>query len=103
MKFETFRSITDSYDEIMDFIFPPNLYYDEFRVGSLDMFLPQLKVLHRCSTASWVGTNGWKKWLERTNGKVNWSKSNIGMHRIYLSDGWNAQFKKRHEYLAYTV
>jgi hypothetical protein len=50
-----FSSIIDSYDEIMDFIFPPSLYfYDEFRVGAWDMFFSQsVKVLH------------WKKWLER--------------------------------------
>jgi hypothetical protein len=46
---KTYLSIIDSYDEIMDFIFPPNLSfssYDEFRVGAWDMFLSQLKVLH---------------------------------------------------------
>ena len=31
-KMKTFLSIIDSYNEIMDFIFPPNLSYDEFRV-----------------------------------------------------------------------
>jgi hypothetical protein len=60
-------SITDSYDEIMDFIFPPNLFfYDEFRVNcAWNMFLSQLKVLHWCSPASSVGTDGWKRWWER--------------------------------------
>jgi hypothetical protein len=47
---KTFLSIIDSYDEIMDFIFPPNLsfFYDEFRVGAWEMFLSQLtrKYMH---------------------------------------------------------
>jgi hypothetical protein len=63
---KTFLSIINSYDEIMDFIFPPNyLFYDECRVGPWDRFLSQLKVLHWCSPASSVGTDGWKRWLER--------------------------------------
>ena len=45
--------------------------------------------------ASSVGTDGWKRWLERME------KLKIGIYRIYLSDGWNAQFKKRQTYLAY--
>ena len=51
----------------MDFIFPPNLsfFYDEFRVDAWDMFLSQLKVLHWCSPASSVGTDGRKRWWER--------------------------------------
>jgi hypothetical protein len=68
---KTCLSIIDSYDEIMDFIFPPNLsffiIYDEFRFGAWDMFLSQLKVLH------WSGFVGWNRWLEKmvgTNGKV---------------------------------
>jgi hypothetical protein len=62
---KTFLSIIDSYNEIMDFIFPPNLsiFYYEFRVGAWDMFLSQFKVLHWCSPASSVGTDGWKIWL----------------------------------------
>jgi hypothetical protein len=56
----------------MDFIFPPNLSFlcDEFRVDAWDMFLSQLKVLHWCSPASSVGTDGWKRWYVGTNGKV---------------------------------
>jgi hypothetical protein len=30
-----------------------------------------------------VGKDGWNEWKS-------WSKSKIGIHRIYLSDGWNA-------------
>jgi hypothetical protein len=66
-KMKTFLSIIDSYNEIMDFIFPRNLSFfnDEFRVGAWDIFLSQFKVLHWCSPASSVGTDGWKIWLER--------------------------------------
>ena len=65
-RMKTFLSIIDSYDEIMDFIFPPNFFFhDEFRVGAWDMFLSQLEVLHWCSPASSVGTDGCKGWLER--------------------------------------
>ena len=61
-RMKTFLSIIDSYDEIMDFIFPSiYLFYDEFRVGAWDIFLSQLKVLHWCSPASSVGRDGWKR------------------------------------------
>jgi hypothetical protein len=35
-----------------------------------------------------------------TNGKVGPNPIKIGIHRIYLIDGWNAEFKKRKTYLA---
>ena len=35
-RMKTFLSIIDSYDEIMDFIFPPISFYDGFRVGAWD-------------------------------------------------------------------
>jgi hypothetical protein len=42
-KMKTFLSVIDSYDEMMDFIFPPRLpvylFYDEFGVGAWEMFL----------------------------------------------------------------
>ena len=67
-RMKTCLSIIDSYDEIMDFIFPPNLsfFYDEFRVGAWDMFLSQLKVLH------WSGFVGWNRWLEQMVGTDGW-------------------------------
>jgi hypothetical protein len=65
-KMKTFLSVIDSYDEIMDFIFPPRLpvylFYDEFGVGAWEMFLSQLNVLHWCSPVrlleKMIGTNG---------------------------------------------
>jgi hypothetical protein len=43
---KTFLSVIDSYDEIIDFIFPPNLsFFIEVRVGAWDMFLSQFNVL----------------------------------------------------------
>jgi hypothetical protein len=60
------------------------LFYDEFRVGAWDMFFSQSKVLH------------WKRWLERMEKLVQIQD----IHKIYLSDGRNAQFKKRQIYLA---
>jgi hypothetical protein len=85
----------DSYDEIMDFIFPPNLsfFYDEFRVDAWDMFLSRLKsftgAVRLRRLEQMVGKDGGNEWKS-------WSKSKIGIHRIYLSDGW----KKRQTYLA---
>jgi hypothetical protein len=41
-----------------------------------------------------VGKDGWKRWLERM-------EKLIQIQDWYpLSDGWNAQFKKRQTYLA---
>ena len=69
-RMKTCLSIIDSYDEIMDFIFPPNLSFfmmNRIRVGAWDMFLSQLKDIH------WSGFVCWNRWLEKmvgTNGKV---------------------------------
>jgi hypothetical protein len=78
-RMKTSLSVIDSYDEIIDFIFPPNLSFsdDEFRVGAWEMFLSQLNVLHWCSPVSSVGKDGWNEWKS-------WSKSKIGIHRIYF-------------------
>ena len=46
---KTCLSIIDSYDEIMDIIFPPNLSFFMMNFDAWDMFLSQLKVLHWCS------------------------------------------------------
>jgi hypothetical protein len=62
------------------------------------MFLSQLNVLHWCSPVSSVGKDGWK--LERMEKLI---QIQDWYHRIYLSDGWNAQFKKRQTYLAQLI
>jgi hypothetical protein len=67
------------------YFLPIYLFYDEFRVDAWDMYLSQLKVLHWC-----IGKDGGNEWKC-------WSNSKIGIHRIYLSDGW----KKRQTYLAW--
>ena len=61
-RMKTFLSVIDSYDKIMDFIFPPNLSFFMMnfdRVGAWEMFLSQLNVLHWCSPVSSVGKDDW--------------------------------------------
>ena len=76
-RMKTFLSVIDSYDEIIDFIFPPNLSFFMMNFGAWEMFLSQLNVLHWCSPVSSVGKDGWNEWKS-------WSKSKIGIHRIYF-------------------
>ena len=61
-RMKTFLSVIDSYDKIMDYIFPPNLSFFMMnfdRVGAWEMFLSQLNVLHWCSPVSSVGKDDW--------------------------------------------
>jgi hypothetical protein len=81
-KMKTFLSIIDSYNEIMDFIFPPNL---SFFMMNFEL-VPGTCFFHssRSFTGAvrlrrleqMVGKYGWGEWK-------NWSKSRIGIHRVY--------------------
>jgi hypothetical protein len=91
---KTFLSITDSYNEIMDFIFPPNLsfFYNEF----LSWCLGHVSFTVQGPSLVQSGFVGWNRWLENmvgANGKVG---PNPGLVSIeHTKRWWNAQFKKR--------
>ena len=67
---KTFLSVIDSYDEI---IFPPNLSFFMMKFE----LVPGRCFFHWCSPVSSVGKDGWNEWKS-------WSKSKIGIHRIYF-------------------
>ena len=91
-KMKTFLSIIDSYNEIMDFIFPPNL---SFFMMNFEL-VPGTCFFHSSRSFTGAGFVGWNRWLEDmvgANGKVG---ANPGLVSIeYTKRWWNAQFKKR--------
>jgi hypothetical protein len=60
-RMKTFLSVINSYDKIMDFIFPPNLsfFMMNFELVPGRCFFHSLNVLYWCSPVSSVGKDDW--------------------------------------------